>query len=130
MMHRKMLLIISSFAAIGLGSFAMYSQLNSKTKPLARTGNVEIIKVTAKKYEFSPARIELKKGQTTILELSSLDRLHGFYVPDLEIIADVMPGKPVQVSITPEETGTFRFLCNSFCGSGHEEMHGEIIVVE
>jgi cytochrome c oxidase subunit 2 len=37
-------------------------------------------------------------------------------------------GKPVQVRLKPDQVGQFGFLCDNFCGSGHEEMAGTIIV--
>jgi cytochrome c oxidase subunit 2 len=41
-----------------------------------------------------------------------------------------MPGEPVQVKITPQQTGELRFLCDVFCGSGHEEISGRIVIDE
>jgi cytochrome c oxidase subunit II len=130
MTWKKTLLIMISIALMALGSIASYSRLFADKKTFMSKGKVEVIKITAMKFKYTPSHIKIKKGQTTIIELTSLDRLHGFYIPDLEISADVAPGKPVQVSVTPEEAGTYHFLCNSFCGSGHEDMYGEIVVTE
>jgi cytochrome c oxidase subunit 2 len=88
----------------------------------------QIIVIKASRFAFQPAKIALKKGQTVILELSSTDKLHGFSLPDFGIRADVEPGKTVHIRFTPDKTGTFIFRCDIFCGDGHEEMAGEIIV--
>jgi len=90
----------------------------------------QIIVIKASRFAFQPAKIALKKGQTVILELSSTDKIHGFSLPDFGIRADVMPGKTVRIRFTPDKTGTFVFRCDIFCGDGHEEMAGEIIVQE
>ena len=87
-----------------------------------------VIPVTAEKFKFTPAVIELKVGEPVVLELTSLDRKHGFAVPDLRIDETVEPGKTVRVRIVPDRAGTFPFHCDVFCGSGHEEMAGEIVV--
>ena len=90
----------------------------------------KVIKITVKKFEYSPKQIELKKGEPVVLELSTLDRLHGFSSPDLNLHADVEPNKPVRVNITPDKAGTFGFLCDIFCGNGHGNVKGEIVVTE
>ena len=64
-----------------------------------------------------------------IIELTSLDRDHGFNIPDLGVRVDVAADKAVRVRIVPDKAGTFLFHCDVFCGSGHEEMAGRIVVV-
>lgn len=90
----------------------------------------KVIKITAKKFEYSPNEIRLKKGVPAVLELTSMDRLHGFNCPDLGIRANIEPGKVSRVPVTPQKTGTYAFHCDIFCGEGHEEMSGTIIVEE
>jgi len=89
----------------------------------------KVIQVTAEKFKFTPATIEVKVGEPVVLELSSLDRKHGFQVPDLKIDESIEPGKVTRVRIVPDKAGTFPFHCDIFCGSGHEEMAGEIVVM-
>ena len=87
-----------------------------------------VIQVTAEKFKFTPAVIELKLGEAVVLELTTLDRRHGFQVPDLKVDENIEPGKVTRVRIVPMKAGTFPFHCDVFCGSGHEEMAGEIVV--
>ena len=91
---------------------------------------VQEVKITAKKFEYSPKEITLKKGVPVVLEFTSLDRLHGFNCPGLGIRADIEPGKAGRVEFTPKKAGTFPFHCDIFCGSGHGDMAGKIIVTE
>jgi cytochrome c oxidase subunit II len=100
--------------------------------PLAASANAEptVIVIKASKFLFQPAKIELKKGQTVILEFTSSDRLHGFSLPDFALQADIEPGKTTRISFTPDKAGTFVFRCSVFCGDGHEDMAGEIVVKE
>lgn len=92
--------------------------------------NAQVVKVVAKRFTYTPSTITLKKGVPVVLEISSVDFTHGFNVPDLNLRADLPPGKVTKLSITPDRVGKFEFLCDNFCGSGHEEMNGEIVVVE
>lgn len=88
----------------------------------------KVIRVTAEKFKFTPASIELKVGEPVVLEITTLDRKHGFQVPDLNVDENVEPGRVTRVRIVPSKAGTFLFHCDVFCGSGHEEMAGEIVV--
>lgn len=90
----------------------------------------QVIKITAKRFEYSPNEITVKKGVPVVLEFTSLDRLHGFNCPGLGIRTDIEPGKVNKVEFTPQKAGTFPFHCDNFCGDGHEKMAGKIIVTE
>ena len=92
--------------------------------------NEPVIKITAKKFEYTPEKITLKKGVPVILELSTEDILMGFNAPDLGVRTDIVPGKTVRVRVVPTKVGQVEFHCDIFCGSGHEEMDGMITVVE
>jgi len=92
--------------------------------------NEPVIQITAKKFEYSPKEITLKKGVAVVLEFTSLDRLHGFNCPGLGIRLDIRPGKANRLQFVPDKVGTFPFHCDNFCGSGHEGMRGTITVTE
>ena len=78
--------------------------------PVAKDPEEKVIKMTAKKYEYFPREITIKKGVPVVLELTSLDRLHGFNCPELKVRADVEPGKVSKVRILAEKTGTYDFF--------------------
>lgn len=89
-----------------------------------------VVRITAKRFEYDPGEITLKRGEPVILELTSLDRDHGFRCEELGLRADVKPGQVTRVRVVPQEIGRFPFACDVFCGDGHEDMTGEIDVVE
>lgn len=90
--------------------------------------NIPVIVIKASRFHYQPDKITLKKGQTVMLEIEATDHLHGFSVPELGVRVDAIPGKKVRLKLTPTKAGTFSFHCDIFCGSGHEEMAGEIVV--
>jgi cytochrome c oxidase subunit 2 len=92
--------------------------------------NEQVIQITAKRFEYSPKNITVKKGVPVVLEFTSQDRLHGFNCPGLKIRMDVRPGKVNRLRFVPDKAGTFPFHCDNFCGSGHEGMRGTITVTE
>jgi cytochrome c oxidase subunit 2 len=87
-----------------------------------------VIRLAAKKFEYSVREITLKKGVPVVLELSSTDRVHGFHLPGFGVRSDIVPGKTTRLRFTPDKTGEFVFFCDIFCGEGHEEMSGRLIV--
>ena len=86
------------------------------------------ITITAMKFVFKPNKITVKQGRPVVLVLTSEDRIHGFKMPDFGIRAEILPYQDTRVTLTPDKVGTFAFLCDVFCGDGHEEMEGELIV--
>jgi cytochrome c oxidase subunit 2 len=63
-----------------------------------------------------------------VLALESLDRLHGFDAPALGLEGEFLPGRITRLAFAPSRAGRFALTCNVFCGDGHEEMEGEIVV--
>ena len=89
-----------------------------------------VVPIKVKRFEYMPKEVTLKKGVPVVLELKSLDVPHGFNLPDLAVRADVLPGQTARVRIVPKQTGRFVFHCDIFCGTGHEELEGAIVVKE
>ena len=104
--------------------------LSAGTAHVAAQPEEQVIRIAAKKFDYTPNHITLKKGVPIVLEFTSTDVLMGFSAPDLGVRGDIIPGKLARVRIVPGKTGTFTFFCDIFCGSGHEDMTGSITVME
>ncbi|MDP2325396.1 MAG: cytochrome C oxidase subunit II [Gammaproteobacteria bacterium] len=74
--------------------------------------------------------LELEKGQTYRIHMSSLDYQHGFSLQPVNINTQVHPGYENVITLTPTETGQFAIICNEYCGIGHHQMAGRIYVVD
>jgi len=74
--------------------------------------------------------LELEKGKTYRLHLSSMDWQHGFSVQPVNINMQVVPGYEMVLNITPDVAGEYGVVCNEFCGIGHHTMLGRIYVKE
>ena len=88
------------------------------------------IPVKATKFEFTPAEIRLRKGEPVVFELSAEDFPHGFSLPDFKVRRDFVPGKTLEFAFAADRSGRFPFLCDNFCGDGHDNMSGWLIVSE
>jgi cytochrome c oxidase subunit II len=93
-------------------------------------GSPRLIEITAKRFAFSPSQITIKKGETVKLRLTSEDVTHGFFMRALKIDEDIEPGKPAEITLTPQSVGTFMTICDHFCGANHGTMNMTITVVE
>lgn len=83
----------------------------------------------ARLWEWWPV-LELVKGETYRLHLSSLDWQHGFSLQPTNINIQVHPRYEMVIKITPSASGEFSVVCNEFCGIGHHAMVGKIRVVD
>ena len=77
---------------------------------------------------FTPNKVTAKLGQPVVLVLTSEDRIHGFKMPDFGLRTDIVPGQETRVTLTPDKAGSFTFFCDVFCGDGHEDMEGTLVV--
>ncbi len=108
---------LAGLAALAMGGAAVVAQ------PAPR-----VIKVSARRFTYTPNVIELKRGEPVTLELTTADVFMGFNAPDFNVRSDIVPGKTMTLGFTPEKAGTFIFLCDVFCGDGHETMSGKFVV--
>jgi cytochrome c oxidase subunit 2 len=123
-LDKKRLRIAAGAAALALASIASYVAAQP-AQPKEK-----VIRIDAKRFDYTPGQLTLKKGEAVILELTSSDVLMGFNLPDFNLRADMIPDKVTRVRFVPDKTGSFTFLCDVFCGSKHEEMNGRLTVVE
>lgn len=110
---------ITAAAATTLGSIAALARAAPKER---------VIHVVAKKFVFVPNEIRVRTGEAVVLMLSAPEVPMGFSVPGLALRADVVPGKVTALRLTADKAGSFAFLCDVFCGTGHEEMSGVLVV--
>ena len=86
------------------------------------------VKMMAKKYDFTPDTITVKRGDPVKLVITALDHDHGFKIEAFHINRKLPKGEPVFVEFTADQTGTFPFECSQFCGLGHKKMKGKLVV--
>lgn len=91
---------------------------------------VKEISMVARKWEFVPATITVKKGDSVRFRIKSEDVKHGFSLPDFNVKQELNPGETTVVEFVADKTGTFSFSCSVYCGDGHTGMTGTLIVEE
>jgi len=91
-------------------------------------GEPRRIAVVARKFVFIPGEITLRLGESVVLEFSAPEVTMGFHAPALGLRALIVPGEVARVAFTADKPGRFDFVCDVFCGEGHEGMNGRLVV--
>jgi cytochrome c oxidase subunit 2 len=90
--------------------------------------SAQVVKITASKFHFTPDHITLVKVQPVTLQLTSTDTTHGFLLRALKIDTDIKPGSVLEKTVTPMTAGTFKAICDHYCGLGHSGMKLTVVV--
>lgn len=88
------------------------------------------IDIQAKRFQYTPNEITVKKGEPVVLVFHSEDVTHGFKLKEFNIKVDIPKKGTVEVALTPNVTGDFVGQCAHFCGEGHGGMKLTIHVTE
>jgi cytochrome c oxidase subunit 2 len=121
-MHAQRRLLLRTVAVAGLLGASRWLAVRAEPKP-------RIIPITARRFTYEPAELTLRLGEPVIFQLSSADVVMGFSVPDFGVRTTIIPGQVAELPMVPTKLGKFTYLCDVFCGSGHENMDGTLRVV-
>ena len=134
--------MVAGFAASG-----SFSSARNPARQQTPAQNVQVVNMTAKKYEYTPASVHVKKGTKVQLRITALDHQHGFKInvypdggdtkgaPGLVFTAPqdcwtIPKGQTLTIEFVANTAGSYPFKCCKFCGFGHMGMKGELIVDE
>ena len=94
-----------------------------------QTDQPRTIEVVARRFAFEPAKIEAIVGERLRIAVRSADGVHGFEIKKFKVSKMLKRGgEPVIIEFTPKDVGRFPIVCSLYCGDGHEEMKGALIV--
>jgi len=88
------------------------------------------IEITARRFDYTPGKITLKKDEPVALVLNSADVPHGTRVRELGVGVKAGRRQTREVAFTPTKVGTFVGYCSVLCGSGHGSMAFTLHVTE
>ncbi len=71
-------------------------------------------------------QLHLPINKNVLIRMSSMDVIHSFFVPNMRIKQDALPGQWVNVWFDGRKTGTYEIACAELCGSGHYLMRAEL----
>ena len=80
-------------------------------------------------YGFSTDKLYLPVNRQVDLQMTSLDVIHSFWVPEFRVKQDLVPGRTTDLRITPIMIGQYKVRCSELCGTRHAYMEAAVIVV-
>jgi cytochrome c oxidase subunit 2 len=111
-----------------LGMLSQSEGMSAQSDDSVQTGEPRVIEVVAKRYEFVPSSIDVAQGEPVRIVVSSGDGFHGFGIEAFDISKEIARGETVTIEFTPDVAGEFPILCTGYCGEGHEDMKGVLVV--
>ena len=116
---------ILSILFLTAGSIAALGQQPSPPEP-------KVFEVVARRFAFEPATIEVTEGDSVRLLVRSADGPHGVEIKAFKVkkaVPRAKPGdSPVTIEFVAATAGEYPVLCSEYCGKGHEEMTGTLVV--
>jgi cytochrome c oxidase subunit II len=135
--HNTLLEILWSAGPLILCVGIFFWGLNGWMKYSVAPGESMEIQVTAKKWQWA---FEYPDGTRTLNEIhvlankpvrfvmTSEDVLHDFFVPDMRVKHDIVPGRYTGIWFTPTVMGEHHVTCAEYCGKGHSDMQAKLFV--
>lgn len=121
------LLLVALGLAAALAWVVPTVALRAQAEPTG--ANVKTFDVTASRFKFEPAVLEVTEGDTVVLTVRSADTIHGLTIKALGVkVVAPKTHEPVQVRFEATRAGTFEIACSEYCGSGHRRMKGQLVV--
>jgi cytochrome c oxidase subunit 2 len=80
-------------------------------------------------YGISSDKLYLPVDRQVFLNMTSLDVIHSFWVPEFRVKQDLVPGQKTELRITPDLAGAYKVRCAELCGTSHAYMEAQVYVV-
>ena len=114
-----------------LGAAAMSNQQDpaAASAPPPSIQDERTIEIVATRFAFEPSRIEVTEGERVKLLVKSGDGVHGVEIQKFKVNKKVpRGGDPITIEFVASAAGEFPILCSEYCGDGHEDMKGMLVV--
>lgn len=117
--------------------FAFYG-VNSLAEVTRSEPNEVVVKVNGFQWGWSfeyddgailSPEMVLPVGKRARMEMSTRDVIHSFWIPEMRVKQDLVPGQVTELRFTPSEMGEYRLLCAELCGRSHWSMVAPVRVV-
>jgi cytochrome c oxidase subunit 2 len=110
-----------------LTATALLSATPGVSRPQAQEPRV--IEIVARRFVFEPAEVDVTVGERVTLAVRSGDGVHGIEIKKFKVKKEIPRGaEPVMIEFTATEEGRFPILCSEYCGNGHDDMKGTLVV--
>jgi len=125
--------VVPLLICVGLFFWGIYGYMHFAVGP----GESMEVQVTAKKwlwqFEFPDGtravnELHVPVNKSVHLVMTSEDVLHDFFIPDMRVKRDIIPGRYTEFWFTPTVVGEHTSTCAEYCGKGHSDMRAKVFV--
>jgi cytochrome c oxidase subunit 2 len=114
---------------IGLRQYMSVRSPPANTTEVYVTGKQWMFKFSYPGGKSSVGTLYVPVGQPMRLLMTSRDVIHSFYVPQFRVKQDLVPGRYTTAWFEATTPGVYEILCAEFCGTGHSQMRGQVVVL-
>jgi len=122
------LFIVLAFAYIGADNLAQTRRADPDAMVVKVTGIQWSWKFEYPEYGVTSDELHVPVGKQVLLQMTSNDVIHSFWVPEFRVKQDLVPGRITELRITPSLEGNYVVRCAEMCGTSHSYMQKPVIV--
>jgi cytochrome c oxidase subunit 2 len=128
-MARPSTFLRDSLAVAGTALLLGVTVVSHAQQDPATASAPKVVEITARRFAFEPSQIEVTEGDRVRLVVKSADGVHGLEIKKFKIEKRIpRGGEEVTIDFVANAAGTFPILCSEYCGEGHEDMKGLLVV--
>jgi cytochrome c oxidase subunit II len=122
------LFIVTAFAYIGAANLAETRRVDPDAMIVEVTGLQWSWNFKYPAYGVVSDELHVPEGKQVLLQMTSLDVIHSFWVPEFRVKEDVVPGRITELRITPTLIGDYKVRCAELCGTSHAYMEKPVVI--
>lgn len=122
------LFIVTAFAYIGAVNLAETRRVDPDAMVVEVTGFQWAWRFEYPAFGVVSDQLHVPEGKQVLLQMTSLDVIHSFWVPEFRVKEDVVPGRITELRITPTLAGDYKVRCAELCGTSHAYMENPVVI--
>jgi len=123
------LVMVLGLATIGAQALADTRRIDPQAMVVKVTAGQWFWKFDYPDYKASSTTLYLPVNKQVLLQMTSQDVIHSFWVPEFRVKQDVLPGRETELRVTPVKEGGYKVRCAELCGTSHALMENPVVVV-
>lgn len=122
------LFLVMVFAFLGAGNLSEIRRVDPNALVVRVTGFQWAWSFEYPSFGVTSTELHLPVDRQVLLQMTSNDVLHSFWVPEFRVKQDLVPGRITELRITPIVAGNYKVRCAEICGTAHAYMENPVIV--
>ncbi len=122
------LFAVVAFAYLGAGNLAEVRRADPDATIIKVTGRQWSWSFEYPEYGVTSDELHMPVGKQVLLQMTSTDVIHSFWVPEFRVKQDLVPGRTTELRITPSLVGDYKVRCAELCGTSHAFMEKPVVV--